>query len=526
MRRALLIGVPAPGLDVTLAIERLSPVLIRAGFSIESRVGEQATRKAVLNHLESLVRNCEPDDAYVIYYFGHGGRIRFAGVDEVFGYVTCHAQGGFEAVLDRELSDLLTQLDARCGNVTSIFDCCYSGELVRANGPSLAVAQLPAPDWAREVIEKLPTATLAIDSHPRIVRLGGASPKQQAFALVRGGSNIGVLTEALIDTIEDAGDHWSRLSWASVIHRVRERVFERLRYEGQWPALLGPRTRLLFSTEQAEMPGSVSYVPTDDPRVGFLRAGWHQGVSVGDRWGVAATAVDADGRPQLLAQGVIESVERNRSTWVLERGELPNVAGLPAYPLYDESLDGRAGVRALMRVLVGRRADPCPVRWTWFRVGDVELSAEGANLNAGERICVTLEYSDDAPPQGWFVSVILVDLHGWPRLLNARMPEGVELWPGDREVIGVRSGRREQGVELGWPEGNDAEAVEMSLLFLASRRPMQLGHIVREQPLDEFDALVFQGLAKSPTRTGEPEVAGLCAWEWFAFTLRRKARSF
>jgi hypothetical protein len=118
MRRALLIGVPAPGLDVTLAIERLSSVLIRAGFSIESRVGEQATRKAVLNHLESLVRNCEPDDAYVIYYFGHGGRIRFAGVDEVFGYVTCHAQGGFEAVLDRELSDLLTQLDAHCGNVT------------------------------------------------------------------------------------------------------------------------------------------------------------------------------------------------------------------------------------------------------------------------------------------------------------------------------------------------------------------------------------------------------------------------
>jgi hypothetical protein len=528
LRRALLIGVPAPGLDVVFAIERLSPLLRAAGFAVDRCVGEQATRAGILDRLEDLVRGCGSGDAYLIYYFGHGGRVRFTDIEqrqEVFGFVTCHEKAGFEAVLDRELSDALTRLDAGCGNVTAILDCCYSGELVRARRVSLDVGERPAPKWARDVLESSPAATLALDSHPRIVRLGGASPKRQAFALVRGGRTMGVLTEAFIETIEtveavEATDEgWRRLSWAAAIHRIRERVFERLRFEGQWPALVGPRNRLMFSTELADIPGTVSFVPTVAPR-GRLRAGWHQGVSVGDRWGVAATCLGEDGRLRLLAEGMIESVECNRAVWKLERGEFPADVGLPAYPL--DGLDDRGRLRALERVLAGRASDPCPVRWTWSLVGGAELPHTGAVLHAGDRVQVTLEYPShhDAPPHSWFVSVILVEADGRPRLLSARMPEGIELRPGEMEVLGVRSGRRDQGFELTWPAGAEVDQARLSLLFLASRRPMELGHIVPEQPVNEFEALEFQGLAGPRTRASEPELAADCAWGTIEFGLR------
>jgi hypothetical protein len=513
MRRALLIGVSAPGLDVGLALERLSPLLLRAGFSFDLCVDAAATRSGILERLRALVRDCHPGDAYVIYYFGHGGRVRLPGeqpdADQVVGYVTCHA--GAEPILDRELSDLATQLDAGCGNVTVILDCCYSGELVRAEGAPPTFKDGPDPEWVRAQLATPTLATLALDSHPRIVRLGGASPKQQAFALVRSGRNIGVLTEALIHTVEAAGEQWSRLTWAYVIHRVREYVFERLRFEGQWPVLAGPRERLLFSTDRAELPGTVAHVHRFDGR-GYLRAGWLQGVTVGERWAVAALDLDAQLRARPLGEVVVESVERNRAV-VSGFDASAQARGLPAFPLTDA--DPRARVQALLRTLEQHQGDGCPVTFSWSKVDGTQLAGVDASVHVGERVCILLSHDPHAPPGSWFVSVILIDPEGWPRLLNARMPEGIELHPGDREVIGRRAGRAEQGIEL---PGCSATA-HATLLFLASRRPIELRHIVGAQALDEGDLLRFQGLAGSGTRTADPEPASACAWTRIDFTL-------
>jgi hypothetical protein len=511
MRRALLIGVPAPGLDVGLALERLSPVLSRAGFSIDLCVDADATRSGVVERFGALVRDCRPGDAYVIYYFGHGGRVRLlderGGTEQVVGFVTCRESA--EPILDRELSDWVTQLDAVCGNVTVILDCCYSGELVRDEGPRPSLDGGPDPEWVRARLAKPTQATLAIDSHPRIVRLGGASPKQQAFALVRSGRNIGVLTEAFVDTVESVGDRWPRLSWATVIHRVRELVFERLRFEGQWPVLAGPRERLLFSTERAELPGTVAHVAIVGTR-GYLRAGWLQGVAVGDRFAVAALDVDADLRARVLGEVTVESVERNRSI-VSGFDATIHARGLPAFPLDDA--DPRTRAQRLVQSLGQQQPNPCPVSMTWFEIDGTQLSA-GSVVPAGERVCIVLAHDPEAPPGSWFVSVMLIDPDGEPRLLNTRMPEGIEMQPGDREVIGRRAGRADQGIEL--PRCNGT--AQAALLLLASRRPIELSHIVGRQ--DELELLQFQGLAPTGTRSSDPEPSTACAWTRIDFTLQ------
>lgn len=587
-KRAILIGVPGGGINVDLAIERLTPVLHALGFSVAHCQGTAATRDGILAGLDELIAASEPGDAALIHYFGHGGRVQFTDhdSDRVFGYVTCSktVRGVFEGVLDLELSDRMTQLDARCGNVTVMLDCCFSGELVRASddasGPPVSHRREAAPDWVRTLArEQAPNkADLALDSHPRIVRLCAASPKREGFAAMRGGRNIGRLTEALLAALEEIGDDWPKLCWATLGHRLREHVVDALAMEGQWVALAGPQARRLFSEQTIELPGSVGFLPGDDPLQGWLRAGWQQGVMVGDRWGIVDPRVH--GGVQVLAEAEVTKVDRNRAELrllapspsalrlgmpaiVLALREPMLVAGMqdsqlggsawlrgssdaethvrrdgdflviesPSHAparVADERdaivlLEDRARVHALRRSLATQEPSECPLAWRWSSIDSpTPLPESGATLRAGDRIRVDLSLPADAPPFNWFVSIVLVDVAGRPRLLNTRMPEGLELAPGDVEVIGVRPGRRgAQGIELRWPAAVLADEAPASLLILASRRPIELAHLVLPQAHDQDDALALQGLAGDTLRDRKPEHTRGCAWVRFDFHLQR-----
>ncbi|MCA9652506.1 MAG: caspase family protein [Myxococcales bacterium] len=596
-RRALLIGVPGSGLNVSLAMERLGPVLARLGFSSVAKVvGPRASRREILAGLDRLIAAAEPGDAALVYYFGHGGRVRLTGLPEpwegqVRGYVTCTREtrgGPWEAVLDHELSRRLAALDARCGNVTAIFDCCFSGELGRDDDPSPSDLRVEeASPWVHEALAPVEGVRLALDAHPSIVRLCGASAKREAYAAERSGRHIGRLTEALLGVLAEAGDEWTRLCWATAGLRMREHVIAALGMEGQWINLAGPRARRLFSAAAVAVPGLVPYLPGEVEGRGWLRVGWQQGVAPGDRWVVHGARVDDEGRPEVLAEGVVESVGRNRAELVLETGadrKLP--AGSPASlrrtaqpmpvevpasllealrssawieaagegpararvvasegALTVEDLEGarppvcraddaagraavvailedRARLEVLRRCLAEPRPSPCPLRWSWRRVDEPEPRPQsGSSLTAGERIVVELRY-EGSTPQPWFVAVLLVDPAGRLHLLSARMPEGLELGPGDRETLGVRLGRAEQGIELRWPEGMAAGEGPVSVWVLASRRPQCLEHLVASRPLDDDAALALQGLIREPQRGKKPEHARGAAWAVFDLTLR------
>lgn len=597
-RRALLIGVPGGGINVALAAERLTPVLSALGFAIEQRTDNRATRTGILEGLDQLIEISEPGDAVFLHYFGHGGRVQFTDVDsdQVFGYVTCTKtlRGAFEAVLDVELSARITELEARCGNVTVMLDCCFSGELVRSREDAdislSSHRREPAPEWAME-LSMAPKVDLAIDSHPGIVRLCAASPKREGFAAVRGGRHIGRLTEAFLEALDEIGEDWPRLCWATFAHRLREHVVEALDMEGQWVALAGPRSRRLFSTETVALPGSVGFSaaggrlglsPGEQAGQGWLRAGWQQGVAIGDRWGVVDPRVDAE-RPRILIEAVVTSVDRNRAalTWTEPTNDIPLRSGMPAIVLAlhepiavavedaswiagsawlaasDQAatrvrregdaivittLDGsrpparmpgthealalledRARVSVLLRSLAVHEPSECQLRWQWSLIDDAAaLPESGARLRVGDRIRVDLSLPAEAPPFNWFVSVVLVDVAGRPRLLSTRMPEGLELAPGDAEVIGVRLGRHgAQGLELTWAPEVEADEAPASLVILASRRPIELAHLVAEQAHDQDDALALQGLTGETLRDRKPEHTRGCAWARFDFHLRR-----
>ncbi len=597
-RRALLIGISASGLNVRLALERLGPVLERLGFSqIERCTGDRATRRGILDRLDALVTESLPGDAALVYFFGHGGRVRFPDLpqpwgEHVFGYVTCHRAsrgGAWDAVLDQELSTRMTALDARCGNVTAMFDCCFSGELVRDPGMEADDHRVEAvAPWVQAALERSDDVDLALESHPRIVRLCGASPKREAFAATRGGRQIGRLTEAFITAIDEAGDAWPRLCWGTLGHRLREHVIGALQMEGQWVNLAGPRGRRLFDTEEVSVPGTIAFVPGDEPERGWIRAGWHQGVSVGDRWCVLDPRTDAEGRWVVVAEGVVESMGRNRaevvltaapatelragspaclqaiatplpvvvppalrerveaSAWlsladaeplgrvVQEAGDLrvEGIGGLAVVTTDDapgcstalDLLEDRARRWTLDRCLAERQPSECPVRWSWFRTRTGEpLPPRGAVVDAGERIHVELAFEGSAPLP-WFVAVVLVDPAGRLTLLSVRMPEGIELGPGHRERIGVRTGLERAGLELRWPTDVPPGEGEARLWFLASRRPIALEHLVEVASLADDASLALPDRGGEQLRSRRPEHARGCSWGSIDFTLRTCGR--
>ena len=525
-----------------------------------------------------MIEISEPGDAALIHYFGHGGRVQFTDheSDQVFGYVTCTKtmRGVFEGVLDIELSTRMTELDARCGNVTVMLDCCFSGELVRAREDEAPTSfrREPAPEWLSSLAP--PKVDLAIDSHPRIVRLCAASPKREGFAAVRSGRHIGRLTEALLAALEEVGEGWPQLCWQTLGHRLREHVVDALAMEGQWVALAGPRGRRLFSAQTVALPGTVGFLPTEDPMQGWLRAGWQQGVRIGDRWGIVDPCIGD--RMQLLAEAVVTSVDRNRSALsLLAPSPSPLRLGMPAIllalhepmpismhgvslpasgwlresddaetriqrdgdALVIESpshartrvrteheaialLEARSRMQAVLRSLAAHEPSECPLSFRWSLIDSPmqPLPESGARLHVGDRIRIDLNLPANAPPYNWFVSVVLVDVAGRPRLLNPRMPEGLELAPGDAEIIGVRSGRLgAQGIELRWSPEFEADEAPACLLILASRRPIELAHIVASQ--DDDDALALQGLTGDTLRDRKPEHTRACAWARFDFSL-------
>jgi hypothetical protein len=593
-RRALLIGVPGGGINVSLAAERLEPLLVdELGFSVIRCVGSRATREAVLAALDRLIRQTQPGDACFVHYFGHGGRIEFSDLDDawagtVFGFIStireARGEGELAAVLDIELSRRMAALDEICGNVTVMLDCCYSAELVRGD-TALSHHVATAPPVVRELLAESSMQRVALDSHPRIVRLCGASAQREAYATERRGRNIGHMTDVFIDLLEQHAGRVGHLCWGTLIHELRERVIERLKFEGQWVALAGPRGRMLFERNHAALPGTISVV-LDEHGNTWLRAGWQQAVGIGDRWAVLDIELDEAGRARVVAEGVIVEVERNRARLHMEGSvQLPTgspggvieisdsmavsceshlhdrVAGSPWLtpaganaaaelrivgnrvelldrigqrpPIHVETperaialLEDHARIRALARSLNAHARDACPLMWRWYRVvepGDEQLPLEGAQLRAGDRVWIDVEHPREIPPFSWFVSAVLVEADGRLRLLNARMPEGIEVCPCSRERIGVRPGRRERGFELAWSSTIDASAsasaAPMRLLLLASRRPIQLAHIVGE-PLDEHGELGLQGLHDAVRHTG-PNSSPACTWAWIDFTLHR-----
>jgi hypothetical protein len=343
--RALLLGVSSHEFSVAAAIDGVATRLrlMIPDAKIDTRHDEgKCTRKRLLAAIDTWISGAEAHHHCLLYYFGHGGRVTFAGLgpeldDRVFAYLSCDREDNrFTGILDLELSTRIAALDQRCASVSTIIDACYSGTIVRASDDDtgdgegretvtrsslLVVEKEKVPGWVEDLLRSPPD--LVSESHPRVVRLAGASPRTEGHLAasawqpqLRQGPSMGMFTAALLDTLASADDDWPRLSWDAFAHAIRERVIAAFRMGGQWIAQAGPRNYRIFSREQVELPRMIGVVETDYGW--WIRAGVLAGVELGDRWAIADLLVDEHGRHRQLVHGKIVHVDLNRAKLALD----------------------------------------------------------------------------------------------------------------------------------------------------------------------------------------------------------------
>ncbi len=329
MKHALLIGVPSTDprgrLDPTPSLRAMTGLLRDlGGWEVTECSGQATRREDVMPALEGLIAKCRRLDTCLFYFFGHGGVVRFSGLSgdlgerPVFYLSTLRAPGSpMVGVLDYEISGALARLDEICHNVTAILDCCHAASIVRSSEPSIA-----PPQWVTDLHKEKGGRDhlLAVESHPRILRLFASSSHRSAYAQRRPDGDLGRLTEGFVDVVREAKLRCERLSWDAVGHRIREQTSQARGNEDQRIVVAGPRQRLVFSRETIALPRSAAFIPNEHGNGGWVRAGALQGVEPGDRWRIAALTLGDDLQPRFVAQASVLRVELDRSEVALEAG--------------------------------------------------------------------------------------------------------------------------------------------------------------------------------------------------------------
>ena len=311
---ALLIGAAVDGLSgVANDVEAMSIALQARGLAVVRCVGESASRAGIIAAYERLIADTGPGDAAVVYYSGHGGWARSpdsgggglpALRDLQFIVPTDYhasAPGAFRGITSVELSALLARLTGKTRNVTAVFDCCHAAHISRARHMRIKAISRSVPyERLRAHIDQLrsdgtlPCTQDSITGNPDAVRVVACAPEQLAFEYEgEGGRPIGMLTEALVKALDEAGS--DRVTWATVMDRVRRRVLGLAPH--QRPELEGPARRLLFDVAEDDPLTTLRVTPLGNGRVSLACAPL-LGVQRGDTFAVIppGAADRAEGR--------------------------------------------------------------------------------------------------------------------------------------------------------------------------------------------------------------------------------------
>ncbi len=145
---ALLIGINSyPSKPLTQCVSDVGKVetyltSLKSSFGkifIKKLLNDDATRKNIIEQIQTFFSAAKDDDVALIYYSGHGAQEETAGLfpDEQDGLLECMVCWSAEEfstsqlLADKELRYLLTKIKTSPHLVT-IFDACHSGDIVRA----------------------------------------------------------------------------------------------------------------------------------------------------------------------------------------------------------------------------------------------------------------------------------------------------------------------------------------------------------------------------------------------------------
>lgn len=518
--------------------------LARFGFDDVIELGEgMLTSEQVHGELEALTRRASLDDACLVYYFGHGGRVAFDDLEgphagRVFSYLACDRSDEFAGLLDITLRRRLAALARRCNNLVVVLDACHSGKVART-----ALHRRAKPPWLAAQLARHDTDEAA----PPFVCLAGAPPLSEAGT--RRETGVGWLTEQLCSELDTIAARGLAVTWHALAHRVRGRIITSSGSEHQWIVANGPCERRLFSRECGPDDRAVGFVVT--PEHAWLRVGALQGSTIGDRWAL----LDLDERE--LARGRVVELDRNRSRLELDQPLAPDaphegharllraaspsrvdidpqlVAACAAHLAASAWLEPAAprdeteawlewcGGELLAHDATGRWPT---TRWPLERCADAIAWLEGhacsrrllALANSPSPLCVTgmpprLRVDESLTLQlacapglvdTLFVQLVLIDAQGQPWRLAPEQPEGIEIAREQPQTVRVARA-------LAWPDGYDGASLPCTLIALAASRPLQLAHLARAHPCGG-EGLPLGLAAREPRRRGTP-TAQACA---------------
>lgn len=452
-QRALLIGSQTGGLTgVHGDVEVMADALAAHGFDTRPVIESAASADGIVAAYRELIDDASADDAAVVYYSGHGARVRNAmrardaSLPTWLQYIVPtdiddRSGGRFGGILAEELSGLQRELTERTPNVTTLLDCCHSARMSR--NPSIVPKANDRFGFPWDALVSRWQAARTVvgpgDANPLAVQMVACEPDQSAYELESSsiGGTHGALTAALVMLLRrpDA----TTLNWHEVIELVRPAVLDVI--PAQRPDVLGSKgtlDRLLFSLHEKDTCGVLG-LAIEPGGVWLERAGLF-GVAEGDRYALVAPGGDVRAP---LATAVVETIAGDRARLRVDgvaSDDLPT--GTLAHPL--EVTLGRRPVavvppdhRVATALLEALRASPHvrlvdevdTARLATVRVDDrgfALLDAGGAPLTAEPR-----------PPTAGGVALVVESLRKLARATHVRelasgseqtaLPDDVEL---------------------------------------------------------------------------------------------------
>lgn len=376
-RRALLIGSQTYGLGGCDAdVELMRAVLAGRGFDpIDVHTGPDASRAGIINGFEALIASVQADDAVVIYYSGHGGRVarpdfdarKAAGLSVYFQFIVPFDMsesepGDFRGLLSEELTQFqrrLTDAFRTLGaepNVVTILDCCHSGYMARdveARQKSVDLEEkMFRMRGIREHVQQLGAQAEigGLVTNPDVVRLVACQPEQSAYEMPsnRGGRH-GALTDALASVLEELGS--APAPWAVVGDLVRRRV--RALMPEQRPEVEGPAERLVFSSDSVPVRTAMPVTSIDG--VVAIEAAELVGIGVGDKFQLfllgGAEPVGTAVVDRLVGGNAVLTISPDAPGTALDTGliAVPTRISVPKAPVHLDCAGG--GVDALRQLI-------------------------------------------------------------------------------------------------------------------------------------------------------------------------------
>jgi hypothetical protein len=318
-RRALLIGInkypklpPRAQLKGCVAdVELMRDTLInRFGFPVANvRVltDDHARRDSILEALDKLVTETQPEDTVFIQYSGHGSQVKDREGDEPNGWddtivPSDSGRDGNEIrdITDDEIYSRLLDLSAKTGNITLWFDSCHSGGISRDAFGGATRGIEPAPKDATLPEASISAAARAALIGARSTGRGGSGllPIDHSYVLLAGcrseqlsyehttrgpdGASVtnGALTYFLHRELVGAEPG---ATYRDVFDAARRQVTAA--YPTQQPQMEGAADRVLFGTERRETMPFLPVVRVEGVTVA-LGGGAAHAVTVGSVWTV------------------------------------------------------------------------------------------------------------------------------------------------------------------------------------------------------------------------------------------------